>query len=173
MTEALSSNLDQWLSHLCRNWLFICNCKVGHSVHWQNQHKQENKALMLLRGFHKHNRNNISLNLLMPYLTLGVYLLDSQRWKNAIFTKIFFNLYSLLSSPYHSIAKRLGFFNIKKLTAFTLWLVCNSVLKLDSAFFIKYFCHYQKYGTRWLKLCKLQFNMATKFDCKIYSYRRE
>ena len=31
--------------------------------------------------------------------------------------------------------------------------------------------HYQKYGTRWLKLCKLQFNMATKSDYKIY--RRE
>ena len=29
----------------------------------------------------------------------------------------------------------------------------------------------EKYGTRWLKLFKLHFNMATKFDYKIY--RRE
>ena len=28
--------------------------------------------------------------------------------------------------------------------------------------------HYQKYGIRWLKLCKLQFNIATKSDYKIY-----
>ena len=32
--------------------------------------------------------------------------------------------------------------------------------------------HYQKYGTSWLKLCKLKFHMATKSDYEIYRRRQ-
>ena len=57
------------------------------------------------------------------------------------------------------------FRNTGKETSSQRWFLVESGMQTE---------HYQKYGTRWLKFCKLQFNMinmATKSDFKIY--RRE